>query len=246
MRVIRLTLMFIISRAAAQVELSPTKPLYRHQMAYCYGLTVDGGINDEGVIFSYNVATSTYTNLYSFLGGDSSGARPVGILIQAYNGLLYGTTVSGGINNEGVIFSFDPSTSTYANVYSFGQIPGQEAAGNLIQASNGLLYGLTYSNIPNPDSSIIFSYDLLTSTFTTCYEFQTNSPLGSYPNFCLMQASNGLIYGTTMAGGDDNYGVIFSFDPLIKPIAGFLALAVPQGKDHWAALYRLPTVCYMA
>ena len=41
--------------------------------------------------------------MYSFTGG-SDGAYPVGGLLQAADGQLYGTAPEGGIGNNGVVF----------------------------------------------------------------------------------------------------------------------------------------------
>jgi uncharacterized repeat protein (TIGR03803 family) len=98
-----------------------------------YGTTTYGGsgYNDEdpysgyGVIFSFDPSSSTYTKLKDFDG--INGARPYGGLMQARDGKLYGTTTYGGsgYNDEdpysgyGVIFSFDPSSSTYTKLEDY-------------------------------------------------------------------------------------------------------------------------------
>jgi len=43
----------------------------------------------------------------------AAGQYPLGSLMPASNGLLYGMTNQGGANNLGVIFSFDPANPTY-------------------------------------------------------------------------------------------------------------------------------------
>ena len=55
----------------------------------------------------------------------------------------YGMTKEGGDVGYGVIFSFDPSTSTYKNLYSFNGSNGANPTGSLVQAKNGKLYGIT-------------------------------------------------------------------------------------------------------
>jgi len=64
-----------------------------------YGITSNGCMNfDGGTIFS--VTTSgTFTTLYSFTGS-TDGANPLSPLRQHTNGLLYGTTNSGGDLND--------------------------------------------------------------------------------------------------------------------------------------------------
>ncbi|CAN5460032.1 hypothetical protein BH10BAC3_BH10BAC3_17470 [soil metagenome] len=82
-----------------------------------YGMTSNyGQFNGAGVIFSFNPSSSIYTKLMDFNG--TNGSNPLGSLIQASNGKLYGITSRGGSEFDGishfglgVIFSFDPSTS---------------------------------------------------------------------------------------------------------------------------------------
>ena len=65
-----------------------------------------------GVLFQYDPATSIYTKKLDFTG-DANGRHPFGSLIQASDGKLYGMTLSGGTNDLGVLFQYDPVTSTY-------------------------------------------------------------------------------------------------------------------------------------
>jgi uncharacterized repeat protein (TIGR03803 family) len=60
--------------------------------------------------------------------------------MQASDGKLYGVTVWGGSYlYNGVIFSFDPSTSTYTKLKDFVGADGVKPQGTLMQASDGKL-----------------------------------------------------------------------------------------------------------
>src|SRR5258705_879162 len=173
-----------------------------------YGMTVAGGSSPGGgVIFSYNPSTSVFTKLWDFDFG--YGRLPFGSLMQANNGKLYGTTFYGGDNGAGVVFSFDPLTSTYTKLKDFDydeQDPGQ----GLVQASNGKLYGTTQYGVSG--GGVIFSFDPSTSVYSKIRDF--DCPNGCQPwGGSMMQASNGKLYGMTWTGGSSNAGVIFSFDP---------------------------------
>lgn len=175
-----------------------------------YGMTGAGGTNYNGVIFEFNPSSSTYTIKYSFSNPSTNGAYPYGDLFQASNGKLYGMTSGGGINNDGVIFEFDPSLSTYNKLFDFDDTEGRLPRGNLMQAANGKLYGMTVAGgILN--AGVLFEYDLATSNYTKKLDFD-NGPLGSKPNGSLMKASNGLLYGMTTFGGANNQGVIFEYN----------------------------------
>ena len=176
-----------------------------------YGMTRWGGSENRGVIFSFDPSRGTYTKLKDFTVSKdftvNGGYFPFGSLMQASNGKLYGMTNSGGVLNRGVIFSFDPVTEAYTKVKEFLGPDGSDPEGSLIQASNGLLYGMTPYGGKNV-AGVIFALDPSSGNFHgISFPGDAN---GGRPTGSLMQASNGKLYGLTAAG---TYGVIFSFDP---------------------------------
>src|SRR6478735_769599 len=185
---------------------SPYGSLIQATDGKLYGMTRYGGIG-YGVIFSYDIATSTYTKLKNF--DKANGSYPYGDLVQASDGRLYGMTSGGGSIDAGVIFSYDPAISTYAKLIDFAYKKGVNPQGSLIQASDGQLYGMT-SGGGSSNMGVIFSYDLTTSTYTKRMDFDYTN--GAVPFGSFIQASDGKLYGTTAAGGNNTLGVIFSYD----------------------------------
>jgi uncharacterized repeat protein (TIGR03803 family) len=102
-------------------------------MERLYGMTEDGGSNNAGVIFSYDLSTSIYTKLKDF--DHTNGAHPFGRLMQASDGKLYGMTWMGGNNNYGAIFSFDPSSSIYTKLKDFDKNNGAYPYSTFIEVS---------------------------------------------------------------------------------------------------------------
>src|SRR5438552_11218571 len=176
-----------------------------------YGMTSEGGSNDDGVIFSFDPVTSAYIKLMDFDFNSTSGAFPYGSLIQASDGKLYGMTERGGSNGVGVIFSFDPTTSAYTKLKDFDGTNGSFPFGDVMQASDGKLYGMT-SGGGSSDAGVIFSYDPATSAYIKLKDFDYAD--GYVPYGSLMQASDGRLYGMTHDGGSNVDGVIFSYDPV--------------------------------
>jgi len=88
----------------------PTAGVVMDKAGNLYGTTVDGGTSCScGVIYKLAPGSSgkwTYTVLHAFSGGD--GAIPAGNLILDDKGNLYGGTVLGGGDNDGVIFQLIP------------------------------------------------------------------------------------------------------------------------------------------
>jgi uncharacterized repeat protein (TIGR03803 family) len=186
---------------------NPNGSLIQLSNGKLYGMTRSGGTNSVGVIFSFDLMSAAYTKLYDFT--PSTGYGPYGDLMQATNSKLYGMTFSGGPSNYGVIFSFDITNGTYTVVHNFDLMHGSNPYGNVIQASNGLLYGMTWQGGSNGDG-VLFSFNITTNVFTDLLDF--NGANGAYPFRGLTQSSNGKLYGVTLSGGSGGLGVAFSYD----------------------------------
>ena len=153
-----------------------------------YGMVSSGGSGGAGVIFSFDPLTGTFTNLKDFDG--INGAFPQGSFIQATDGKLYGMTSQGGTGGVGVIFSFDPSSSTFVKLEDFDVNNGGNPFGNLFQATDGKMYGMTNAG-GKSSLGVIFSFDPLTSTYTKLIDYD---------------GANGANGGT---GSNQNYGSAF-------------------------------------
>jgi uncharacterized repeat protein (TIGR03803 family) len=174
-----------------------------------YGLTYAGGTHDLGTVIKISTA-GTETMLWSF-GGTGDGASPLGSLIQASDGNLYGMTKSGGANGAGTVFKISMAGDE-TMLWSFGGTDdGGLPAGNLIQASNGNLYGLTsYGGTHDLGTVFKISTDgtAVGTTETVLYSFGATGD-GAYPEGSLIRASDGNLYGMTNYGDTHNLGNIF-------------------------------------
>jgi len=152
----------------------------------------------------------TFTTLNSF--NDTDGANPYAGLVQATNGDFYGTTYSGGANDEGTVFTITPS-GTLTTLYSFcsqsGCTDGANPYAGLVQATNGDLYGTTYSGGAN-DAGTVFTITP-SGTLITLHSFDLTD--GAYPEAALIQATNGDLYGITSQDGPNGYGTVFEITP---------------------------------
>jgi uncharacterized repeat protein (TIGR03803 family) len=118
-----------------------------------YGMTPSGGAKNVGTVFRVTPA-GTESVLHSF-GSTGDGQSPMGSLIQASDGNLYGMTDQGGANNLGTVFMITPA-GIESVLYSFGsQGDGYYPYGSLIQASDGNLYGMTQSGGANSEGAVI-------------------------------------------------------------------------------------------
>lgn len=175
-----------------------------------YGLTNAGGNLGKGILFEYDLSTSTFTKKFDF-DGSNNGAYPYGDLIQSSNGKLYGLTRLGGTDDEGTLFEYNIATNTFTKKIDFqGTINGSTPLGSLLEAANGELYGMT-SKGGTDDLGTLFEYNIVTNTIIKKIDFDGTNK-GQDPRGNLVQGSNGNLYGLTQKGGVDNRGVMFQFD----------------------------------
>ena len=106
-----------------------------------YGTTTQGGTNNSGVIFSYDITNSTYTDIVNM--GSGTGYNPLSRMIIGSNGLLYGTADLGGTASSGVIYSLNTTTNAYSLVYNFATDNFSDPWGGLLEDPAGTLVGLT-------------------------------------------------------------------------------------------------------
>ena len=159
----------------------------------------------------------TLQTLFTFDGTD--GKEPVGDLVQATDGSLYGSTVqegAGPYGSGGTIFKITPGGSL-TTVYNFcsqsGCTDGSLPRGALVQAANGNFYGITEFGGAD-DAGTVFKITP-SGTLTTLYSFcsQSNCTDGENPYAGLLLANNGNLYGMTYTGGLYGGGTVFEITP---------------------------------
>jgi uncharacterized repeat protein (TIGR03803 family) len=124
-----------------------------------YGTASRGGTNGGfGTIFRM-ASDGTLTTLHSFNYQD--GACPVGGLVQATDGNLYGTTSQGGIGGQGTVFQITTDGLLTTLLWFYGT-NGANSQSSLIQAQDGSLYGTAefggagYSGAPGSGGGLVF------------------------------------------------------------------------------------------
>ena len=189
-----------------------------------YGTTAWGGSISSfklgfGTIFRLS-PDGTFSNLYNFSGGNDGGFPQAG-LVQANNGILYGSTQSGGSNSIGTLFQIT-ADGQFLSLLSFpASSVGSYPYDAMIQASDGNLYGTTYlgGNLSTTQRGTIFQ---LTPAggLTSLLQFTgTNGAvLGANPQSSLVQGTDGNFYGTTVGGGLYNNGTVFRLSLPLAPV----------------------------
>ncbi len=224
---------------------APYGSLIQANNGLLYGMTSLGGTYNYGVLFSYDITTSIYKDLYNFAYDDTiafDGIYPHGSLLQGKDGLLYGMATNGGYHHSigfgfGVIFSYNIDAATYNVLHPFSiDSDGKEPYGSLIQGSDSLLYGMTQYGGLN-SLGTIFKYDIAAGAETVLFNFEgnNNGPVGN-----LLQLSDGLFYGMDLGTTGTNNGHIFSFNTVTDTcmVAHSFDIYSNDGKRPWGSLIR--------
>jgi uncharacterized repeat protein (TIGR03803 family) len=184
-----------------------------------FGTTYYGGASTNGTIFRINTNGSGFMNLHSFAptinDTNADGANPYAALIVT-NGLLYGTTLNGGLYGSGTVFAIGTNGLNFTNLHSFEALlnytnsEGGHPYGSLVLAGTNVLYGTAYGGGYIGCGTFFRIGVTGGTTFTNLHTFYSgydgNGPFGG-----LILVSN-TIYGTTYSGGDDNQGLLYSTD----------------------------------
>jgi len=154
----------------------------------------------------YSVTSNgVFSTLHNFTGSD--GSDPSGGLLQGSDGNLYGDTVSGGSNGDGVIYKISPAGG-FSVLHNFTGAPdGAGAYSPLIQANDGNFYGVTIAG--GSFYGIVFQLTP-NGKYTVLHTFSNGPNDGAAPSASLMQATDGKLYGVTSGGGTSGDGTIFS------------------------------------
>ncbi len=166
-----------------------------------YGTTVTGGAHDVGTVFKLNKDGSGYLLLRSFTATGSDGGSPNG-LVEGSDGALYGTTSQGGSKYYGTVFKLNKDGSGYSVLHSFDLFRGDGGFpyAGLVKGTDGALYGAT-TGVGIYSDGTVFKLNQNGSGYSVLYEFSSTGGDGKYPTAGLMEASDGVLYGTTPDGG---------------------------------------------
>jgi uncharacterized repeat protein (TIGR03803 family) len=182
---------------------------------FLYGSAANGGDTNTcspdgcGTLFKSDTE-GNMTVLHVFRATDGYG--PTG-LVKGSDGNVYGTTVSGGQpsgGGAGTFFRMDPTGNfkvLYAFVGGFACCDGGSPTAQPILASDGNFYGTTsaggaFRNIDHQGGfGTVYQFNPTTGVMTILHSFNLADGNGIFPNGPLVQATDGILYGTTREGG---------------------------------------------
>jgi len=187
---------------------------------YLYG-TTEVSVGTEGTVFKISTAGKEKTLCIFCTKGQPClfGAKPLGGVTLATNGMLYGTTSLGGYYNLGTVFQIT-SAGKLTRLYTFGGGDGAEPWAAPFQAKDGNLYGTTSIGGSNNLGAL---YEMTIAGANEVSVSFTGGN-GELPYARLAQGTNQNIYGTTSQATSGN-GTVFA----ILPKTGFAKLYTFKG-----------------
>ncbi len=149
---------------------APYSPLIQGADGNFYGTTTAGGSAFGGVVFKLSPA-GNITVLYNFIQGDTPSV-PIGGLVQATDGYLYGATNNGnshgGTTSDGTIFRMKAIRSTPSYLHDFDLTMGRGPQDTLLQHTNGILYGDTLQGgDPSSGCGVFYSWNQALKPFVS-------------------------------------------------------------------------------
>lgn len=178
--------------------------LMLHSDGRMYG-ALSADIGKAGLIFRIS-AGNRYSELHRF-ALDGGPAVPAG-LVEGADGMLYGTSSHGGEFDAGTLFRMSPKGRVKV-LHSFGGAAGrcQRPVGPMIRARDGRFYGATSAG-GHADRGCAFQMTP-EGRVTVLHEFADDGIDGARPNSAPVEASDGLLYGTTARGGRHEAGTVY-------------------------------------
>jgi uncharacterized repeat protein (TIGR03803 family) len=209
-----------------------------------FGTTPQGGANNDGTVFEIAKTAGGYASTPAVLTNFNAtdGAGPYSGLIADGAGDLFGTTTSGGANNNGTVFEIAKTAGGYASapiaLVSFNFTDGAAPRGGLIADAAGNLFGTTTGGGTH-SAGTVFEIAKTAGGYAsapiTLVSFNTTD--GSSPFAGLIADAAGNLFGTTDGGGSNFAGTVFEIAKTAGGYASAPAVLVTFDGTNGAAPY---------
>ena len=172
-----------------------------------------GGPSANGSVFKIAAGTNAVSTVALFNG--TNGLAPGGGLIADAQGNLFGTTSQGGpafsaasgTVGAGTVYEITADTHSLITLANFDSAGGGfKPVGDLVRDKNGDLFGVTQFGGASGKGTV-FEVVAGSGKVTTLASF--DGPHGSEPLAGLLLDAQGNLFGTTSAGGANDFGTVF-------------------------------------
>jgi len=200
-----------------------------------YGMTYDGGVNGNGVVYRFDRNSGRYTVLHTFSALDTNGnnwdgASPGVALTRGPDSVFYGMASSGGKNGNGTIFRIT-AIGEFTVLHTFSaldtnnrNVDGAAPLRALVVGDDGNLYGTTRvgglntcGTVPQLNSCGVAWMIDRRGHFTVIHQF---TPAEGHAA-SLLQARDGWFYGCAVwpgtslpvTGAPEPSGILYRMEP---------------------------------
>lgn len=209
----------------------PAGPMTRASDGRFYGVTSAGGHAGRGCTFQMT-KDGVVTVLHEFANDGIDGARPNSAPVEASDGLLYGTTASGGRHDTGTLYRMNRNGWLQV-IHHFHDAPdsadhGRPTSG-LVEGPDGQLYGTADGGFGS-----IYRIDPATRAFTRLHGFDGHH--GAKPRGALQMAPDGTITGTTYIGSKHATGNVYQWSSAtgLRELHSF---EIDQGDAYFGGIF---------
>jgi uncharacterized repeat protein (TIGR03803 family) len=165
-------------------------------------------------VFEVNQSNGDWS-INDLFGFNGALVYPSGLTRDA-NGNLYGTTTEGGFYNEGYAYEISPAQDGWTTniLYNFGSWAGDgSGVGPLTLDAQGRLYGVAGQGGTSNNGVVFELLPLGGGAWQEVIVHTFSGADGSFPIGSLALDGVGNLYGVTLTGGPEGFGVIFELSP---------------------------------
>lgn len=173
---------------------------YASQNGAC--LTIDPNVNKVEPVF--------------YFGYSDEGTYPRQKLMKLKDGTILGTTAGGGRDGIGTIYEFHPDSRTIEKRTDIPFEAGSFLSCVLYEASNGLVYGFTYSYGSVYGGNVV-SFDPKTNNITIL-DTLVNTEHGKNMQGSCIEADSGRLFFVTNTGGPGGFGCLVEYNYILDTL----------------------------
>jgi uncharacterized repeat protein (TIGR03803 family) len=156
-------------------------------------------------------AQHRFTRLHSFGATNIHDGRQPNRVLEASDGRLYGTTLSGGSFGWGTIFKVNRDGTGFSILHHFQGSPDGKTPAGLTEGTDGFLYGATGGGGTAREGTL-FKVNKDGSGYAILHQFLRPPATGNtlwHPSAGPIVGSDGALYGVTSNGGTNRGGGVF-------------------------------------
>lgn len=221
----------------------PAVSLIEGTDGFLYGTTPTGGRYNGGTVFKLRKNGADYSIVHHY---PHSEGQPLGPVLEASNGALYGTAGGhpGNAQPLPTVYRVNKDGSGYKTLHAFSQtvsdhfLPGRF----LVEGTDGLLYGTAID--AHGGNIVGFKIQKNGSAYTQLSSLELMPPRARYRLLGWIQGGDSVRYGTGSGGGayygdviarirndGSGYGEIYKFEPTNAPPSVSLITSLVAGPD---------------